>query len=262
VKTSKTIAACFSVLAVFLCGAASFGQETPSSGADSMILRINGILSKRGMGEPSWIAGETSVSRLSPKEFRNLLGLNSQPISAPPLKMEPLKAGLPSSIDWREHGGSYVTGVKNQGSCGSCWAFSMTGALESYTMRVDKKPGESMDLSEQVMLSCSGTGTCQGGQMDASFIKSSGLPPEKFYPYTAADGSCSSAGANWQQTAKKIADWNSVPATLDGLKQALVELRVLPFHLQAHPPPPSLPRLLPQRSPPRPLLRPRPRSRH
>lgn len=104
----------------------------------------------------------------------------------------------PASIDWTNNNGkSYVTPVKNQGQCGSCWAFSTTGALEcNYAIKHDQLNS----LSEQELVDCApridGCMGCNGGQMDGAFKyveKNGGLCSEKDYKYTAKDGQCEAA---------------------------------------------------------------------
>ena len=95
------------------------------------------------------------------------------------------------SVDWRTKGA--VSPVKNQGQCGSCWAFSTVGGLEGVN---EIKTGTMTQFSEQELVDCAGsTGNqgCNGGLMDNAFkwVQSNGLCEENAYgPYTASDGTC------------------------------------------------------------------------
>ncbi|XP_058109358.1 cysteine proteinase 1-like [Magnolia sinica] len=151
--------------------------------------------------DPSAVHGITQFSDLTPAEFRQrYLGLRSASISTEDAHEAPILPtnDLPSDFDWRDHGA--VTPVKNQGSCGSCWSFSATGALEGANFLTT---GKLISLSEQQLVDCdhecdtsdqsSCDAGCNGGLMTSAFkytLKSGGLEREEDYPYTGKDGAC------------------------------------------------------------------------
>ncbi|KAI2655168.1 Cathepsin S [Labeo rohita] len=100
-------------------------------------------------------------------------------------------APVPNSVDWRAKG--YVTSVKDQGQCLSCWAFSAVGALEGQLM---KTTGKLVDLSPQNLVDCAPSYQnkgCNTGSMTKAFeyvINNGGINSESFYPYKGVQGPC------------------------------------------------------------------------
>jgi len=133
---------------------------------------------------------------------------------------------LPASVDWTTQGA--VTGVKNQGNCGSCWSFSTTGALEgAYKIKYGSLPS----LSEQQLVSCDSTDSgCNGGWMDNAFTwvkKNGGITTESAYPYTSgntgASGTCSKSGYTNDPKTAPASFTDVTPKNVNALMSAVVQ---------------------------------------
>ncbi|MCD6549616.1 right-handed parallel beta-helix repeat-containing protein, partial [Candidatus Micrarchaeota archaeon] len=108
---------------------------------------------------------------------------------------------------WRTaHGENWLTPVKDQGGCGSCWAFGTIGALEAhinlyYNQHID------VDLSEQDLVSCIGAGGCYGGwppDTALDYIQETGVVDEECFPYSAWDEPCDDKCDDWSSRVWKI----------------------------------------------------------
>jgi len=138
--------------------------------------------------------GMNQFGDMTNQEFRSVMNgykRKTPKVSSPDNQYTATSDALPAAVDWRAKG--YVTDVKDQGQCGSCWAFSATGSLEGQHF---KSSGKLVSESEQNLVDCSwkqGNEGCNGGLMDQAFnyIKSNkGVDTEITYPYQARDGTC------------------------------------------------------------------------
>ncbi|KAG8181288.1 hypothetical protein JTE90_022226 [Oedothorax gibbosus] len=158
---------------------------------------------KADVGLVSYRKGLNTYSDLTPEEFsRRLKGYKrSMNVTGGSTWLPPENMELPKTVDWRTKG--YVTKVKNQYACGSCWAFSAIGSLEGQHF---KKSGKLVSLSEQNLVDCSGpegNEGCEGGLQEQAFqyIKNNhGIDTEESYPYEGFQDECqfkeSGIGAN------------------------------------------------------------------
>ncbi len=177
-----------------------------------------------------WQAGESWVSRLSEEEFRSFCGAVRQPkdLSKAFLIDLPKMKDLPQIVDWRNNSGNWVTPVRNQGSCGSCWDFSAVAQVESWWKIFNANTDSMIDLSEQFILSCSETGSCNGGSIEAAleYVRVTGVPGEACFKYKAVDTLlCSDACPDWQSQAVKIPGWGYVTlaeAIVENIKNAVI----------------------------------------
>lgn len=126
----------------------------------------------------------------------------------------------PGSLDWTTQGA--VTGVKDQGQCGSCWAFSTTGSMEG-AIKLAGLPLQS--LSEQQLVDCGapyGNLGCNGGMMDRAFkyAEKYGLCSESAYPYKARGGTCVASSCE-AQAGTKLSGYHDVTHTETALGNAI-----------------------------------------
>ncbi|XP_037553474.1 pro-cathepsin H-like, partial [Nematolebias whitei] len=150
-------------------------------------------IDRHNAGNNSFTMGLNQFSDLTFEEFKKFyLQTPSQSCSVTKGNHVSGTGPHPEFIDWRVKG-NFITPVKNQGFCGSCWAFSSTGCLESVNAIAT---GKLISLSEQQLLDCSkpfNNFGCLGGLPSQSFeyIKyNKGLMTEEDYPYTSFVGTC------------------------------------------------------------------------
>ena len=204
---------------LFLISAVSFADE---------LTDIQSAIKGKGA---KWTAGETSMMKLSKEERKKRVGLilEFSPENEMSFASEEPVSVVPASLDWRNNGGDFVTPVRNQASCGSCWAFATTAAAESAWLIAQNWSGMDLNLAEQILVSCSGAGDCGGGYIGSAsnYIRDTGLPEEICFPYRALDCNdstpvcCTQACLNWTNSTHKIDSYSGVSAAVDAIKNAL-----------------------------------------
>jgi len=126
--------------------------------------------------------GENFLTDRTDYEIKMLNGYKASNETKTYTQFDEINAGTP--VDWRAKGA--VTPVKNQGQCGSCWAFSTTGSLEGAHHLAT---GKLVSLSESNLVNCSTKNSgCNGGLMDLAFeyVETNPLMTEAAWPYQAS----------------------------------------------------------------------------
>ena len=211
----------------------------------SKIDKINQNLRKRNI---PWIAGETALSRMTYQEKKayfgevlpNLYGFEyyTGGIFVMPgvldaeetMDHQSAAGGLEDSpyvkeFSWRDcDGKDWVTPVRNQGACGSCWAFAATGATE-LMVNLYFNQQLNLDLSEQQILSCSGAGSCNGGYVPPSlgYIQNNGIVEEDCFPYQASNLNCTGMCQNATERIRIGGYQNNLERTYDNLKKTVLQ---------------------------------------
>ena len=135
---------------------------------------------------------------------------------------------LPTEFDWRNYEGEdWTTPIRNQGQCGSCWAFGAMGALEAAINIEYGDPDVDMDLSEQYLVSCIPNMGCNGGDAYASFRYldlHGGALPEYCFPYQAQDIACEEKCEDWDNYLLPLDEyWVTIEQSIEAIKNALIE---------------------------------------
>ncbi|OYD15223.1 hypothetical protein CH333_06130 [candidate division WOR-3 bacterium JGI_Cruoil_03_44_89] len=191
-------------------------------GQDERLEAVRRAINEKGA---HWTPGITSLSNMSLDDARRQCGVLRFP-RGPRIGMKDgvTPQMLRDSLDWRDHNGhNYTTPIRNQGGCGSCWAFGGLATLEAGIKILCDVPDTDVDLSEQYLLSCSG-GSCNGWWMEPlfDFLQLNGVTDENCFPYEAVDTiPCSEKCTDWEYRTKTVKDWGLISESVDVIKSYL-----------------------------------------
>ena len=191
----------------------------------------------------SYRSGITKFSDLTHQEFaKTYLNLNYDALAVANFNPHIVKVSnaAPAAWDWRDKG--YVSPVKDQGSCGSCWAFSTVANLEGLYY---KNKGKMITMSEQMLVDCDTyDSACNGGLMEYAFTwlqENGGIMTDTDYPYKGSKKSCNSVPSKYvdmritgyTKLGSSSSTWD--PVDEDEIKEFLYETGPLAVALNANP---------------------------
>jgi len=168
--------------------------------------------------EAEWVAVENKFTGMEDKSEYVLAEKPSNPSVLDIALYAPEQPALEVSFDWHNLGGEdWMTPVRDQGGCGSCWAFGTLGAVEAaYNISVND-PDYDLDLSEQYVISCM-PGGCSGSIVEPIMQRMTvtGVPPESCMPYVGKETPCLGMCDSYEADLVSIAAWRWVLPPLAG----------------------------------------------
>ena len=176
---------------------------------------------------------KTSVIKLMDMDKKISVGITplktkSINVSEITKEIEDFGVETPTTFDWRnKEGENWMTSVRDQGNCGSCWAFAAVGGVEPKINIARNDSDFDVNLAEQYLVSdcCEDCGDCNGGSSTSAlgFIKTQGISDEPCLSYIASDCPCSYRCAAWDKRLWKIDDYDYVPSGRENMKSYLIE---------------------------------------
>jgi len=199
-----------------------YGSESEETYRISVFDSNLKIVSAHNASGQTWTMAANKFADLTSEEFTAQYKGWSK-AAAPRNESSFTGAEVADSMDWTTKGA--VTGVKNQGQCGSCWAFSATGGMEGGYFQ---KTGKLVSLSEQQLVACSKTSGgnmgCKGGlpELGFTYVKEKGMMTEASYPYAGMLYFSCKYDASKTISDFKLTGYKTVPkADQDALKAAV-----------------------------------------